>query len=158
MLNRLIPLMLLTAPLLPGQKADRTAGEGEFPALQLLPPGSEVKGISLPRYTNHRVTAHIMADLLRVLSRFEVHMSGIRTMLFSEEGEITTVTMAEADYDFRTSVMRTTGSASVENPRFSAKGSGVMLQSNTRRGVLLGPVHTTLNVSVIAHPPTPPEK
>ena len=36
----------------------------EFPGLQLLPPGSKVRGISLPRYENHRVSALLMTELL----------------------------------------------------------------------------------------------
>lgn len=154
----LLPLLLmLAAPLLPGQ-VDRTSGQGEFPALQLLPPGSEVKGISLPRYQEHRVTAHIMADLLKVLSRYEVHMTGIHTVLYSEEGEATTVRMKRADYDFRTSIMVSEQAASVEHPRFSARGEAVTFNSETRTGLLKGPVYTTLNTSLLSQPPTTPKK
>ena len=57
---RLIVLLVLAVlPLSMGQVAERTAGEDEFPALQLLPPGSVVEGISLPRYEEHRVTAFL---------------------------------------------------------------------------------------------------
>ena len=156
--RHLLPLLLvLAASQLPGQ-VDRTAGQGEFPALQLLPPGSEVKGISLPRYQDHRVSAHIMADLLKVLSRYEVHMKGIHTVLYSEEGESTTVKMAQAKYDFRTSVMVSENTATVENPRFSARGESVTFNSESRLGLLKGPVYTTLNASLFSQPPAKPKK
>lgn len=150
-------LLLLAAPLLPGQVADRTASKDEFPALQLLPPGSKVHGISLPRYQEHRVTAHIIADLLEVRTRQLVKMTAIHTVLYSENGETTHLNLADADYDFSTSVMTTDSPASVNNPRFSARGSAVIFNTATQQGVLKGPVHTTLNTELIKNPPQPPK-
>ena len=156
--RHLLPLLLvLAASQLPGQ-VDRTAGQGEFPGLQLLPAGSEVKGISLPRYREHRVSAHIMADLLKVLTRHVVLMTGIRTVLYGEGGEETTVLMDKAHYDFRTSVMNSDSPGSIHNPRFSARGSAITFNSETRTGVLKGPVYTTLNTNIISQPPAAPEK
>ena len=154
----IILLLLLAAPLLPGQMADRTAGKDEFPALQLLPPGSKVHGISLPRYQDHRVTAHIIADLLEVRTRQLVLMTAIRTVLYGETGETTYVELEKADYNFGTSVMISEAPASVTNPRFTAQGKAVIFNTTTQRGLLKGPVFTTLNTSVISQPPAPPKK
>lgn len=155
----LLILLLLAAPMLPGQMAaDRTAGKDEFPALQLLPPGSKVHGISLPRYQDHRVTAHIIADLLEVCTRHIVTMTTIHTMLFGENNETTQVDLEKADYDFRTGVMTSDAPASVTNPRFSAQGKAVIFNTNDQRGLLKGPVQTTLNTNIIANPPTAPKK
>lgn len=153
----ILPLLLVLAALSPAQ-VDRTAGQGEFPALQLLPPGSRIQGISLPRYQEHRVTAHIMADLLEVLSRFEVRMATIHTVLYGEAEDTTHVQMQDATYDFRTSIMASDTPASVTNPRFSAEGSAVSFNSETRCGIIKGPVHTTLNTSIFTNPPAPPKK
>lgn len=150
-------LLLSAAPLLTAQVADRTAGKDEFPALQLLPPGSKVQGISLPRYQDHRVTAHIIAGLLEVCTRHLVQMNSIRTVLYGAEGDTTEVTMEKADYDFRTNVMTSEAPAAVTNPRFSAQGTGVIFNTATQRGLLRGPVHTTLNTDLISHP-TPLQK
>ena len=150
--------LLLTALQLPAQVADRTAGKDEFPALQLLPPGSKVQGISLPRYQNHRVTAHIIAGLLEVCTRHLVQMSSIRTMLYGEDDEATEVKLEKADYDFSTGVMRSDAPASVTNPRFSASGASVIFNTTTQRGLLHGPVHTTLNRDLLTNPPTTPQK
>ena len=150
-------LMLLAAPPVPGQM-DRSARPGEFPAVQLLPPGSEIKGISLPRYQAHRVVAHIMAKMLKVLSRYEVELTDIRTEMYDEGNETTTVLMAKALYDFRTAVMTSDSPGSVENPRFSARGEAAVFSSDARIGLLKGPVHTTLNASVISNPPAKPKK
>lgn len=151
-------LLLSAAPLLQGQMADRTASKDEFPALQLLPPGSKVKGISLPRYQNHRVTAHIIADLMEVRTRRLVTMTAIRTMMYSENGETTVLKLRSADYDFGSSVMTTDKPGSVENPRFSAQGKAVIFNTTTQSGVLKGPVYTTLNTDLLNNPPAAPKK
>lgn len=149
---------MLAAPMLPGQVADRTAGKDEFPALQLLPPGSKVHGISLPRYQDHRVTAHIIADLLEICTRQLVKMDAIRTALYGENNEITYVELEAADYNFGTSVMISDRPASVNNPRFSARGAAATFNTATQQGIMKGPVYTTLNTNVIAQPPAPPKK
>lgn len=154
----LLLALLLAAPQLPAQVADRTAGKDEFPALQLLPPGSKIMGISLPRYQEHRVTAHIIASLLEVCSRSLVQMSNIRTVLYGEGDETTQVELEKADYDFSTNVMTSNAPAAITNPRFSASGSSVIFNTDTQRGLLRGPVHTTLNTGLISHPPTAPQK
>ena len=154
----LLLLLMLAAPLLPGQVADRTASKDEFPALQLLPPGSKVQGISLPRYENHRVTAHIIADMLEVRTRQLVKMTAIHTVLYSEDNETTYLDLDDADYDFSTSVMTTDAPASVTNPRFSARGTAATFNTATQQGLLKGPVFTTLNATLISNPPTAPKK
>lgn len=153
----LLPLLMTAMPL-SAQVTDRTAGKDEFPALQLLPPGSKVKGISLPRYQNHRVTAHIIAGLLEICTRHLVQMNSIRTLLYGEDDEATEVNLEKADYDFSTSIMTSDAPVSVMNPRFSASGTSVIFNTATQQGLLRGPVHTTLNTELLANPPTPLQK
>lgn len=119
----------------------------EFPGLQLLPPGSKVRGISLPRYENHRVSALLMTELLEILTRSEIRFTGIRAQLYAENGEVTTVFCPQADYDFSKSAVTTTGNAEVTSPRFSARGEGVIFSTNTNTGILRGPVRTTVSNS-----------
>lgn len=155
----ILSLFLLTAvPLLPAQVASRTAGKNEFPALQLLPPGSKVQGISLPRYENHRVTAHIIADLLEVCSRHLVQMHAIRTMLYGENNETTEIRLDKAEYNFATSVMTSNAPASVVNPRFTARGASVIFNTATQQGFLRGPVYTSLTRALVTPPHARPQK
>lgn len=159
MLRTLLPLLLLSAlPTVAAQVEGRTSGQGEFPGLQLLPPGSIVKGISLPRYENHRVTAHLMADEMEILSRSEVKMTGIRIALYSEANETTFVEMVRAHYDFRTGTMNSDAEAGVQNPRFTARGAAVSYNSVRQQGFLKGPVSTTINFSILTQPPAPLKK
>ncbi len=147
MKHALIPLLLLalSAPLACAQAGADTVGEGEFPALQLLPPGSIVKGITLPRYVGPRVASLFRAAELKVLSRSDVELSGIEAELYSETGETTLISAPKVHYSFRSEQASGNGTTTVTDPRFTARGSGVLFSSTLQCGLLRGPVHTTVN-------------
>ncbi len=139
-------LLCVHLPTANGRVAERSAGKGEFPALQLLPPGSVVRGISLPRYKNHCVTALLRADLLEIVSRHEARMEKIHTTLYHENGEITNMWMPGARYNFRTQMLSVRKApVSMQNPRYHAQGTGLLFHSATHRGVLTGPVKTLIH-------------
>lgn len=152
---RLTAMMLLAATLsgVRGAVAERTSGPGEFPALQLLPPGSIVRGISLPRYERHRVTSLLTADMMEVLSRFEARMENIQTLLYGESGETTRVRMENAHYNFRTQLLTSRNNiVTLSHPRYNVRAHGGILHNGTRRGVLHGPVHTVIRSTNLAAP------
>ncbi len=142
-----LPALLLTlfTPLVHAQIGADTVGKGEFPALQFLPPGSVIKDISLPRYVGPRVASLFLASELKILSRSEVQLSGIKAELYSATGEITSISAPQVHYSFRTEQARGDGETSVTDPRFTARGSGVIFSSTLQCGLLRGPVHTTVN-------------
>lgn len=121
----------------------------EFPGLQFLPPGSKVKGISLPRYEKHRVSALLMAELMEIVSRSDVGFTGIRANLYAQNGETTVVTSPKADYSFRSKNVVSPGETSVDSTRFSAKGTGVIFSTENNMGILKGPVRTTVKNSAL---------
>lgn len=136
-----------------GAVAERTSGPGEFPALQLLPPGSIVRGISLPRYEDHRVTGLLTANLMKVLSRHEARMERILSYMYSVTGETTQVRMATALYDFRTELLISRDNiVTLQHPRYNVRAHGGILRNGTRCGVLMGPVHTVIRSSEHATP------
>lgn len=133
--------------------AEQTAGAGEFPALQLLPPGSVVRGISLPRYENHRVTATLTADCLEILSRHEARMKNICSVLYGANEETTQVKMPGARYNFRTELLSSRkGPVQLIHPRYRVQASGIILHSASHCGVLTGPVRTILRHSATTRP------
>lgn len=136
--------IVASAPTLWGQMPEDGVAGHEFPGLQLLPAGSKVKGISLPRYEKHRVSALLIAELMEIVTRSDVRFSGIRAELYAENGDITTVTSPSASYDFRSSSVKAPGNAEVDSARFSARGTGVHFSTSSNVGILLGPVHTTV--------------
>ncbi len=148
-MKALIPVLALAllAPLAHAQIGADTVGKGEFPALQLLPPGSIVKGISLPRYVGPRVASLFRAAELKILNRSDVQLSGIEAELYAETGEITHIFAPQVHYSFRTEQARADGETRVDDPRFTARGNGVIFSTTLQCGLLRGPVHTTVNTA-----------
>lgn len=124
-------------------------GAGEFPGLQLLPPGSEVENISLPRYENHRVTALLQAAKLCIIDRRTVELRGIRGTLFNSDGTKTEINAGNARYDFTTKKVVSSGTVSVTDPRFSARGEKLLYNTENSRGVLIGPVRTSFSTKAL---------
>ena len=128
-------------------------GKGDFPALQFLPPGSVVEGISLPRYEGHRVSALLMAEKLEVLSRTTARLTQIRAYLTAKTGETTCVQLPLAHYDFTGRIMRSLNSpALLIHPHYSARGEGVIFSNVRCCGLLLGPVTTSFFSSELNNP------
>lgn len=140
----LILSLFATSNTLVAQSPNVNRAEDEFPGLQLLPPGSKVKGISIPRYDKHRVCALLLANELEVVSRSEITLSGIMATLYDQKGNTTTVKCAKAGYDFKRKAVISNEKTEVNNPNFSASGSGVTFTLSGRIGLVKGPVRTTI--------------
>lgn len=150
-------LLVALVALLPAraQVVDNPARRGEFPMLSMLPPGSVVDGISMPRYENRRVTAHIMADKMEVLSPERVRFTGINSKMYNNAGEETSLKLRTAEYSFATEMMDSHSDVCVENPRFRATGAAVAYSNECQKGLVRGPVNTTFNTeALLADPPS----
>lgn len=152
-LFQLILLAMLALPLAQGQMVKNPARKGEFPGLSLLPAGSTVRGISLPRYENHRVSAHIMADLLEIISAGRAKLTGIHSSLYSEEGEETILKLEYAHYNFETEMMTSDKEVSIQNPRFRARGESISYSTARQQGLVRGPVHTLFHTATMVKSP-----
>lgn len=150
-----LPLALVCCLILPlaAQNPTDAVGKGEFPGLQLLPPGSVVTGITLPRYEKHRVSSLIQADSLKVLNRRVVELKGIDVSLYTGENTVTRLRTTGAVYNFTTLRAATDGAVTVEDPRFTASGQGVVFSTENRRGLLKGPVRTTIAAAMLNRAP-----
>lgn len=167
MSRRALSLLLLLPLALSARGADGAGsadavGAGEFPGLQLLPAGSVVENISLPRYENHRVTALLQADKLCIIDRRTVELQGIRGTLYNTDGTKTEVQAGNVRYDFTTKKAISAGTVSVNDARFSARGERLLYNTTNNRGVLVGPVRTTFSAQAMmkkkpAASPTPAE-
>lgn len=148
-----LALLCCTALPLAAQGPADAVGKGEFPGLQLLPPGSVVKGISLPRYEKHRVTSLLRAGSLKVLDRRTVELKDIDVSLYMDTDITTRLRAAGAVYNFTTLRAATDGAVRLDDPRFTAAGQGVVFSTENHRGILKGPVRTTIAADVLNQAP-----
>lgn len=158
MSTRALSVLLLLSLALAARGADGAGsadavGAGEFPGLQLLPPGTVVENISLPRYENHRVTALLQADKLCIVDRRTVELQGIHAALYNTDGTKTEVQAGTVRYDFTTKKATSSGTVSVTDPRFSARGEKLLYNTDNSRGVLIGPVRTTFSTKALKKKP-----
>lgn len=144
----LLSLLLLPLQSWGQQKADAVV-EDEFPALQFMPVGTVLEGISIPRYEKHRVTALLLAKSMTVQDRKTVVLKELVASLYGDDGNQTDVTTESVTYSFATKTARTTGEATVNDPRFTGKGQGVIFNTSTRKGFLHGPVQTTVSAATL---------
>ncbi len=115
-------------------------GEGDFPALQFLPVGSEVYGISLPRYKGAKPIYLIKASKLKVVSRKSVVIEKLAASLYGDGTDVTSIKSEGGKMDFSSNRLQTLGLTSIGDPRFRAQGDGVIYDTERKRGLMLGPV------------------
>lgn len=139
-------LALLATSVVQGQMATETVGEGEFPGLQLLPPGSVLRGISLPRYEEHRVAALFTAEKMEVKSRSLVVLSALRVHLYDRNGETTDLDSAEAHCDFARARVISPVQTRLVSPRMEAQGTALVYDTERHVGLLKGPVGTAIRM------------
>ncbi len=144
-------MLLLPLHTMGQQPADAVVAD-EFPALQFMPVGTVLEGISIPRYENHRVTALMMAKKMTVKDRKTVVLEDLDASLYGEDKNQTNIKTDSVTYNFASKKANTTGTASVTDPRFSGKGKGVTFNTSTRKGFLQGPVQTTISTATLNQP------
>jgi len=141
-----VALALLGAAPVQGRMGAETVGRGEFPGLQFLPPGSVLKGVSLPRYEGHRVTALFTAKTVEVKSRSLVTLNTLRVHLYDPNGETTDLDSAEAHYDFARSRVTSPTQTRLVSPRMEAQGVALIFDTKRHIGILKGPVDTAIRM------------
>ncbi len=137
-------LLLVSTGMSNAQIPTEKPEEGEFPGLQLLPPGSIIEGINLPRYEEGRVTSLIKAHALKVITRSLVRIEKLSAALYDKKGYVSNISSASANYDFAAQRIHSAGLTEIKDSRIRAVGGGVIINVPKRTGVLRGPVRTIL--------------
>ena len=139
----LTAIALLTASLpagdiaLPGKK---------IPAIALLPDGSELKGVMVPRYDeNHQLVGVLKSGGMTLLSAREIAGKRISIEFFNpDQTPRGRIDLASAIFDQEKGLLAATEPVEIVTPRLSARGSGLHYSFTQGRGYLTGPATTTL--------------
>lgn len=114
----------------------------EFPALQILPVGTVLEGITFPRYEGARVTSLMEMQRLLVLSKTLMRIVSLDISIFSCNGETMHISSDAAEYDFEEQNIRTQGVTRMVDPSIRTQGKQIYFDVQTKRGMLKGPVRT----------------
>lgn len=118
----------------------------EVPGLQLMPPGSILKKVRLPRYEQSTLKALMLAEIMRVVSKVEMSGDDIDITLQNEEGQPTLIKMDKAAYFFDVEKLISESFTDIRDPRFKATGAGIVLDTLKLQGFLSGPVTTQIPI------------
>lgn len=118
----------------------------KLPMLDLLPVGSILDYVSLPRYEGPRLTMLLTADKMKVAAPHEIAGYLLNIYLYGKDGQTTHMSSGEASYLLDKKLIISRQETTIREPKFSATGSGLYLDTSTKRGFLLGPVTTSIHM------------
>lgn len=142
---------LLIAPLLlaAGARAQQILPSSEsidkhLPAVSLLPEGSTLQGVMLPRYDEkQRLLAVLRAEHMLIIDSETVDATKVRIDLHQAEGgHRGSIELAKARFDQAKRLLRASDDVQISSKDMSAHGTGLVFSLENGRGFLLGPVAT----------------
>ncbi|NWK55417.1 hypothetical protein HW115_07325 [Verrucomicrobiaceae bacterium N1E253] len=126
------------------QSPARTA----FPTLDILPEGSILQRVRLPRYDkDYNPESLLKADRLTVLDQHRIEGHHVTIELYDKDGTVRAHTeMAQAIYNQQNSTLHASETITLrgdlEKQHYRANGTGLIFHWNQKRGFLLGPAST----------------
>lgn len=138
------PLQLAAAPT-PEPKSDQQESvKTAFPTLDILPEGSILRRVRLPRYDKDFVSISLLtAETLTVLDKERIDGLGITIRLYAKDGSTDVRTkMRHAIYNQKLSTLHASEAVLIQGKSYIANGTGMVFDWKSNRGLLLGPVRT----------------
>ena len=119
----------------------------KLPMLELLPVGQVLPKVSLSRYEGPRLSMLLTASSVTVAAPQEIAANILNVYLYGKNNQTSQLFTQAASYflDKKLAVSHTETTLREEN--LSAKGTGLYLDTNTKRGIILGPVQTTIRMA-----------
>ena len=119
----------------------------KLPMLELLPVGQVLPKVSLSRYEGPRLSMLLTASSVTVAAPQEIAANILNVYLYGKNNQTSHLFTQAASYflDKKLAVSHTETTLREEN--LSAKGTGLYLDTNIKRGIILRPVHNTILLS-----------
>lgn len=119
----------------------------KLPMLELLPVGQVLPKVSLSRYEGPCLSMLLTASSVTVAAPQEIAANILNVYLYGKNNQTSHLFTRAASYflDKKLAVSHTETTLKEEN--LSAKGTGLYLDTNIKRGIILGPVQTTIRMA-----------
>lgn len=118
----------------------------KMPMLEFFREGSVIPKASMVEYDGPRITALLTAVSMTVSGPQSITASVLNIYLYEKDGQTTHLFSGEATYFLEKDLIISHQETTLEEKSFSARGTGLYLNTDTRQGILLGPVHTTIHM------------
>jgi lipopolysaccharide export system protein LptA len=117
------------------------------PALDLLPEGSTLKNVSIPRYDQDKNPAALLrAGLMKVINEHHVSGQNVELRVFNKSGEQRLkVHMGAAEYFVSKGILNATEVLTISGDGIKARGTGAVFHLDSRQVFIHGPATTTLS-------------
>jgi hypothetical protein len=147
MLYRLLTCVTLLSPtLLAAVPYD--IKKAKIPATSLLPDGSELKGVMLPRYDkNFRQIGILKVQLMKIISADQIDGKTISIEFFNpDKTPRASISLAQAMFYHEKECVVSKQPVTVKSEQMTTHGSGLYYTHKDGKGFLTGPVTTTLQL------------
>ncbi|MES2660387.1 MAG: hypothetical protein V4689_17315 [Verrucomicrobiota bacterium] len=149
-MHHLLPALLLAVPAISLAEEAPVAAKkkGWENIFTLLPPGSELKEVMLPRYDkDHQLTSVLKAQVMRLVNTQQIEGTTVAIEFFkpdnSPQGRIDLTT---ALIDKEKNLLSTKEPVKIRTDEGTADGTGVYYDFKLGKGVLLGPATTVFHL------------
>lgn len=143
-MRRLLTALALVAP---ASAADATdAPKGWQKIFALLPPGSELKGVMLPRYDeNHKRVGVLKSEVVTLIDSTRVAGRNVSIEFFNpDQSPKGRIDLVNATIYQETQLITTRDPVVIQSDRINATGGGLYYSFDQNKGYLLGPATTTI--------------
>ncbi len=115
-------------------------------AFSLLPPGSELKDVMLPRYDpSYRLTGVLKAEVMKLVNTEQVEGTKVTIQFFNPDNTPRgNIDLEKCLFNQAKGLLTTADPLEIRFGRLTAQGTGLHYAFNLGRGFLLGPATTTI--------------
>jgi hypothetical protein len=147
-LTRSLILLLIASPamLMAGESASLPPERKKLPAIGLLPDGSKLKGVVLPRYDEKRNLVGVLkADTMTLVNEEQISGDLVTVEFFNpDQTPRGRVDLKSAIFKQARGILEAREPVDISMGRLSAHGSGLQYAFENGEGFLLGPAHTII--------------
>lgn len=143
-LLRPLTVCLLLAPALHAAEADLPGKGKKIPAISVLPDGSELKGVVLPRYDeNRKLVGVLKAEAMTLVDEETISGRTIALEFYNPDGSLRgRADLTKAEFNQAKSMLEAREPVFLESEDISTKGQGLVFDLENGEGFLIGPVTT----------------
>jgi lipopolysaccharide export system protein LptA len=145
-LRALIPLLILLSTRLALAVTALPSGNGKLPTTSLLPDGSQMHGVLLPRYDeNQKLSSLLHAEAMTLVDRETIHGDTVCIEFFdSDETMNGRIDLRQAVFNSAKGSLKATEIVTLSSDQIIAKGDGLWYAFEQGEGFLGGPVDTRI--------------
>lgn len=118
----------------------------KLPMLELLPVGQVLPKVSLSRYEGPRLSMLLTASSVTVAAPQEIAASILNVYLYGKNNQTSHLFTKAASYFLDKKLVVSHTETTLKEENFSARGTGLYMDTNIKRGIILGPVQTTIRM------------